>query len=306
MLSDIGEFPIESLETLSSVLEVKIDDITRLSTDRGRARKGEKRSNGEYLYHPSPKLQSILEKIDRRLLRAIRFPETYCSVGGKGSVQHASTHLGNAFLLKADIKRFFYTVHSRKVNQIFSNLLECPDNVADLLTRLTTFDDILAPGFSTSPRLAALAFLPVEKGLSQLCRDYKLKLSIYADDLAFSANWDFASTLLHKIKFIIKKGGFRINPRKTIYRRANESKTIVNIKVSNKTNVPDKILNETKKTIRNFRTGVYIVLPPQEQHKRFLQLTGLVNYVNQINPQIGGRLLVQVIEIKSRLPHQTH
>ncbi len=301
---DTGEFPVESLKTLSAILEAETEDITALSIKRDRARRGEKRSNGEYLYHPSLELNTLLKKVDKRLLRGIHFPEFFCSVGGKGSVQHAKTHSGQAFLLNTDIKRFFYSVHSRKVKQIFSDLLGCPNDVAFLLTRLTTFNDITAPGFPTSPRIAALAFLPVEKGLSQLCRNYKLKLSIFADDIEFSVKWDFAPVLFRKIKFIIKTGGFKINPEKTIYRGTNHGKSIAKLRVSNKVNVPDKMLNEIKKTIRNFLQGVYTALSHQEQHRRFLQLAGSVNYVNQVNPQIGDRLLLHVTEIKSKLPLQ--
>lgn len=304
MLPDKGDFPIPSLSILASVVEVDIDDLVRISLSKKRARKGERRSNGEFLYNPSHELKIILKRIDQRLLREIRFPETFCSVGGKGQVRHASNHLGKDYLLKMDIKKFFYSVRSRNVKQIFSDLLDCPNDVTDLLTRLTTFEDLVPPGFPTSPRLAPLAFLPVEKGLSRLCADYKVNLSIFADDLAFSANHDFRSELEGKIKFIIKKGGFKIKPDKTIYLVPNQSKEVTGIKIGTKTNVPDRVLNEAKKIIRNFKNGVYFTLPIQGQIEAFASLHGLVNYINQVNPLIGSRLLQQLEEIKPPLKGQ--
>lgn len=301
LLLDKGYFPISSVTDLATVLDLTIEDLEKVSLKRIRAKNGERRSNDEFIYHPSAELKTILKRIDQRLLREIVFPGAFYSIGGKGQVPAAINHNRRDFLLKVDIKKFFYSIRARKVKQIFSDLLGCPTAVADMLTRLTTFDDIVPPGFPTSPRLAALAFLPTERGLSRLCAVYKLNLSIYADDLSISANWDFATQLEPKIKSLIKKGGFKIKTEKTTYRTANQSKEIVGIKIGTKANVPDRVVSEAKKIIRKFQKGAFVSLPIQDQLDNLERLRGLVNYINQINPLRGEKMRLQVGEIASKL-----
>ena len=67
-------------------------------------------------------------------------------------------HVQNKYILCIDIHSFYPSTDSIKVLQFYKHSLEIPNDIANILTNLTTFDAHLPTGAPTSVILAYFAY----------------------------------------------------------------------------------------------------------------------------------------------------
>lgn len=162
-------------------------------------------------------LKDIQKKIKRKILSQIQFPEYI--VGGikkKSNINNAKIHQGKKFHFCTDLQNFFPSVTYKHVYDMFIDHSFSHD-VSHILTLLTTYKGCLPQGTQTSPYLANLVFLPIDKQLLEFCMDKHIIYTRYVDDLSFSSSYDFKD---HSIKLIniINDCGYKISHRKTFYK----------------------------------------------------------------------------------------
>ncbi|MFG6100757.1 reverse transcriptase family protein [Leptothoe sp. EHU-05/26/07-4] len=126
-------------------------------------------------------------------------------------VTNASMHCGQAELVTADIRDFFGSITTRKVQALFESL-GTSFHVALMLARLCTLNDSLVQGGRASPAIANLVAYSLDNTL--LSTFPNVKYSRYVDDLAFSGDKCpskteiQASLKLHN--FTLKEGSFKL------------------------------------------------------------------------------------------------
>jgi RNA-directed DNA polymerase len=162
-------------------------------------------------------LKSIQSKILKNILEKIELlPCVQGGVKSKSNIDNARLHLGKKYHLCTDLKDFFPSVSHHKVFKMFRN--RCFSNeIAGLLTKLTTFKGKLPQGTPTSTYIANLILYETDLALLEFCARNEIVYSRYVDDLVFSSQSDF-KIIQDEIFNIINESGFKRSQKKTFYK----------------------------------------------------------------------------------------
>ncbi len=138
-------------------------------------------------------------------------------VKGKSIITNAQQHTQKKIILNVDIKSFFDSISIEKVREVFCSI-GFKEEIADVLSKLTTVEGKLPTGFSTSPVLSNLVCLLMDGVFERLCKKKGFTYTRYADDITFSSDGYMPSR--EGIVEVFEKFGFTINEQKyRLYRK---------------------------------------------------------------------------------------
>ena len=242
---------------------------------------------------------------------------------GRSILTHASQHAGRDIVLRMDLAEFFPSITAGRVIALFRTI-GYPEHVARLLATLTTnatpADVLRDPrarenddwrrallrkshipqGAPSSPSIANLCALHLDRRLAGLARRFGVTYSRYADDLVFSGNRSFGSVaerFAACVTSIAFDEGFRVNARKTRLMRAGVQQRVTGLVVNERPNVSRHEYEQLKAILHNAaRFG------PDSQnragHPNYkAHLEGRVAYIAMINPARGEKLLASLADI---------
>ncbi len=193
---------------------------------------------------PSLKRLKVIQKaIKDKILAKIPLPENiHGGVKGKSNITNAKPHQGNKYQFTTDLLGFYPSV---KYDHVYHTLLShgYSNHFSHWVTKLTTWKYELPQGTSTSPHLANLVFLEIDKVLIPFCKANNLTYTRYVDDLTFSSQLDF-KPILNDVLRIITSCGYKISYRKTSY-NGDQSITGINV-FNNFIDAPQKIKDKAK------------------------------------------------------------
>ncbi len=133
-------------------------------------------------------LKAVHESIKNRILSRVRFPEyLHGSLKGCDYFTNASLHTNKKFIICEDVQQFFPSISSLLVMDIWKNLFHFSEDVATLLTTLTTKDGAIPQGAKTSSYLANLVFWRDEPLLHAKLAQKGIVYSRYVDDITMSS-----------------------------------------------------------------------------------------------------------------------
>jgi hypothetical protein len=194
------------------------------------------------LEQPKPRLKHLQRVILHRIVGMIPVHEAaHGFVPGRSVLSAALPHVSQRVVLRFDIQNFFCSVSAGRVFGIFRTC-GYPEAVAHALTGIVTnrvpnhviaqrrgTSEIagaslrtphLPQGAPTSPALANLVAIGIDRRMSGLAKKYKGTYTRYADDLFISGG----DRLLARAKSfcvlsedIVSEEGFRVHPRKTAF-----------------------------------------------------------------------------------------
>lgn len=194
--------------------------------------KEEIKKDGSIKRRPICPSVGILKLLQGRLRQNVfgkyRLPEyVQGGIKGKDSITNAKVHQGKNFHFCLDLKNFFPSVKSGRVNKVLLQLGYTP-SVASTITKIVTATlkneivDLkweIPQGSSTSTCVTNLVFyMEVDRFIEKLLKGKNIAYTRYVDDLNFSAQFDF-EPLVYEIVRIIAKANFKINRKKTFYKR---------------------------------------------------------------------------------------
>jgi hypothetical protein len=136
-------------------------------------------------------LKHVQKKILRAIVDFVDFPD-YLQGAIKDQdlprdyFQDAELHSGREVILKEDISAFFSTTKSELVYKMWKYFFNFPHEVADVLTKLTTYKGFIPEGSCTSPAVANLVFWDCEPDLELSFRQKGYIYSRYIDDITVS------------------------------------------------------------------------------------------------------------------------
>ena len=211
-------------------------------------------------------LKTIQSKIKNKILVPVPLPN--CIHGGvkkRSNITNAKPHQGKKYKFTTDLQEFYPNISYLQVYETFLKLNYSP-HFCHWLTKLTTWKRELPQGTPTSTHIANLVFLQTDLELINLCNLHGITYTRYVDDLTFSSQQDF-SHLLNDILQIVSSNKFKINYRKTSYKR---DQTITGIDVYlNKIDAPEKIKQKAKIEL--------------ETNKKFKPYTNYLNNIRKTN-----------------------
>ena len=101
-----------------------------------------------------------------------------------GIFSNAKAHISKSNILTVDLENFFHSFTAKNVWDLFKGVpFNFPDPLANILTMLTTWYDILPMGSPTSPVLSNFLTFKLDKKLSNLIEENQGVYTRYADDI---------------------------------------------------------------------------------------------------------------------------
>lgn len=198
-----------------------------------------KKSNGKYrpIREPLPNLKDIQIWILEHILYKVKvsgFAKAY--VPGKKIKENVRFHKKRPMVLTLDLTDFFGSIRTAAVANIFREL-GYTRPLSDLLALLCCFDGKLPQGAPTSPYLSNIFMRDVDEAISKYCRNNSILYTRYADDMAFSGEFD-ADALLSFVRTQIEYKGLTLNDSKTKLMKRNERQIVTGIVVNDKIQLP--------------------------------------------------------------------
>lgn len=220
-----------------------------------------KKKDGKFrdIHAPSEALKTICKKLNYYLSNVYDeyAPKSaHGFVRGRGIVSNARGHLKTEYVLNLDLENFFGVINPGRILGLFKrHPFRFGNNLSSVLTGIVTRQNSLPQGSPTSPVLANMVCLKLDKELIRLSIKYGWRYSRYADDITFSSD-ELSEELAvvrgervfvgKKIENIIKNNGFSINEKKTRLAIPNESKWVTGIKVNEKLNLSRKYIKRVR------------------------------------------------------------
>ncbi|MGM0599700.1 MAG: reverse transcriptase family protein [Candidatus Rifleibacteriota bacterium] len=198
---------------------------------------------------PDAELKKIQRLINYRLLAGLKTHLCCCGFESEKSIVHnALPHLGKKVIIKIDIKDYFSSTKSSRVKYYFKKI-GWNNEVAEFLTRLTTYRGSLPQGAPTSPRLSNLINYRLDARLAGIANKYDATYTRYADDITFSLMQDDDTAireLLRLSRTALTDFSYRPNKKKTRVLRSHQQQKITGLVVNQKLQLPRK----TRKWLR--------------------------------------------------------
>lgn len=271
-----------TIPELAGILDVPIQELSYLADTIERntsVKKIPKPSGGKRtITAPSRKLKALLSHLDSVLLCKIPLHPLLYHRPGSSYIEMIKQHLNSRCLITADIDDFYPTVSPKKVfNALVSEGLE--NAVARAITRLTTAFHSLPQGFPTSPTLAGIVLKPVGIRLAGLAAASHLRVGLYADNLAVSADYDVSKFERLIIK-IFRQNGFKLDKWKVMTR--GDRQEIMNIVVDSGLRVKSEYQDEV-------RTDIYMLSKMKfndssdDYRKKLKSVQGKLSHIRSIN-----------------------
>lgn len=134
------------------------------------------------------KLKSIQKLIQERILSRVEFPDyLQGSIKGRDYVTNARLHANKKIVICEDVEKFFPSVKSELINDVWKYFFCFSEDVALLLTQLTTMNGAIPQGTSTSSYLANLVLWRHEPLVQARLATMGIAYSRYVDDMAMSS-----------------------------------------------------------------------------------------------------------------------
>lgn len=241
-----------------------------------------------------PPLKSIQRRIKDRILKRVEFPEYLTgSLAGRDYRTNAAMHADAKIVICEDVEGFFPSTKRERVLDIWKNFFCFSEDVANLLTNLTTKEGELPQGAITSSYLANLAFWNQEPRLQAKLAQRNIVYSRYVDDIAVSSkiflSKEEQSSIIAQIYGMLKRQGYKAKLRKheifTSGRRMLTTKLMVNRKPALQ-----------PKVRQNIRAAVHALEQRIASGERGLEI---ITELNRVTSRVGRLGTLHPTEAKS-------
>jgi hypothetical protein len=188
--------PIGSIRSLANALGIQEIQLRRIANNAPNlyvpnAPKTKASGKTRQTYTVREPLKRLQDEILNKIINGVSYP-VYLQGGiqdpnlPRDYVRDAELHLGREVVLKEDISTFFSSTRVELVYRMWKNFFNFPPEVADVLTRLTTYNGFIPEGAATSAGVANLVFWDSEPELELSLRREGYIYSRYIDDITVS------------------------------------------------------------------------------------------------------------------------
>lgn len=327
---------LDDAADLADLLGLDIGQLTALADTalRGRRARSPRIANYRYRWLDRPSGPRLLEAPRSRLLAAQRtvlhslldpipvHPAVHGFVAGRSVLTGAREHVGADTVLTMDLEHFFAAVTAGRIWGVL-RAAGYPEPVAHLLAGLTTtatpvrvVGDMppgpdpdrrhrlrqrlatphLPQGSPTSPSLANLVAVGLDRRLSAYAAAAGLAYTRYADDLTFSGTFRHdahVGAFAAAVARIATQEGFRINAAKTRRRGRHERQTVTGVVVNDHPAIARDEIDRLRAVLHDCRVNGpgaanRIGLSDFRAH-----LLGRISWVASVHPRRGARLRAQ-------------
>mgnify|MGYP000253514399 CR=1 FL=1 len=176
------------------------------------------------VFEPKYELKKIQKRINSRIFEQVKYP-SYLQGGIKSEsdkrdyVENAKAHAQAETLISLDIKKFYTNIKAKYVFEVYKYFFNFPDDVSELLVKLTTYKGVVPQGGCTSSYIANLIFFNSEYRVVSALRGKSVKYSRLLDDVTLSSTRNLdnlaCSALIRTVVGMFTKKELKLNTQKT-------------------------------------------------------------------------------------------
>ena len=307
-----GRLDLCSINKLEALLGFPRDQIRYIATHAGayykpfpkkdRTRPFQKKfkpPKKRIIDNPTGVLKVLQKRVQRNLLRPILLPEYFCGgVKGRTLLDNVMMHLGTRVLVTMDIRSFFPSITNMHVYFVWRQLLNCSLRIAEILTKLTTFERHLPQGAPTSTTLANLVLYSLDAPIRSACNQRNVRYSTWVDDLAFSG--DSAPEIIDVAVGALSSSGFAAPHKKQRIMGPGSRKVLNKVLMGRFPTVLPERMSQLRSGIHKLRTRRV----SKHELKAYLRsLEGSMSQVASIDPRKGKKLRDQLATVFREYPH---
>lgn len=238
---------------------------------------------------PAKQLKSIQRKLNKELQKLEPPSYLFSGIKGKSFIDNALVHVQNKYVLCVDIHNFYPSTDSKKVLQFYKHSLGIPNDIANILTRLTTFDRHLPTGAPTSVILAYFAYAKTFEDIYKKAQELNIDMSVYVDDVTFSSQNLIPKSFYNFVEKRMKLQGLILKKKKTKWYKPNDFKIITGHGISAKSEGKVPIKNILK--IKAIMQGKNI---KELSYQELISLKGTLIVAQRIEPGFYNTLFKRV------------
>lgn len=281
--------PLVSMRRLESLLGWDRADIRRVAARAGWYyepfdRRRHDHDKWRHIDNPTAALKALQSRIYRAILQTLPFDENVVGgIKGRSTRDNAALHIDAPTLVTLDIKSCFPNVTDLAIYKVFRHTLEYSGEIADLMTKLTTFQHRLPQGAPTSSVLANLVMLPLHLEVAKIAYVYDLSWSVYVDDIAYSglrAREAIAPTIA-----ALKRIGHSVRAAKVQVKSSASQQKLTGIVINRKLSAGRERIGDIRAAILELATRDTAVFDYE-----IASINGKINHVASINEAQGTSL----------------
>lgn len=238
-IQDSVFYKLSSKKRLANLLSSTPQELKSLTgTDNYHCFTQIKNGKPRLIQEPLPKLDRIHTRVASLLCRIETIDGLHSGKKGRSNITNARAHRGlGKKVITADIKSFFPTTTRLNVFDFFYNTMQCAADIADLLSRILTYDEHIPTGSRISMPLAYFANKKMFDEFESAANERGARMTIYVDDLTFSGAM-LQKNFIGRLEVLAKKYGHKIHPSKTRFYGANEVKLITGAAIKGNEIIP--------------------------------------------------------------------
>ena len=243
--------------------------------------------------NPTGALKIVQGRIRRQLLNQAPVDDVVQGgVRGRSAETNAAIHAGSGLVVKVDIRDFFPTVSSRMVKRAFVRL-GVGRKIASLLARLTTIEDRLPQGASTSTDLANLCMSSVDCEVKRLVGQ-GVRYTRFLDDLVLSGDFDGVEMMAVLCR-CLRKYGFSPHRkrRKSRVMPASSNQSVTGFTVNRKVSLSVEERRNIRAAVRRLEASQSVL------QKNLMSCWGRVRRLRRYHPKEGDALIARMTRIKA-------
>lgn len=306
--------PFGKVQTLARALGISPERLNELAVGAGGLYRAievaKKDGSPRPCFDPTRDLKSLQRRIVREIFWRVQFPSWVH--GGikdlqapRDYVSNARAHVNCRTLINLDISNFFPSVTELTVSKLWRDVFHFPEDVARVLTQLTTYRGSLPQGAPTSNYLASLVFWRTEGRVVEKLAALGFRYTRYVDDITVSHVSDVPdstiSEVIGEIRRMARQQSLRLKKRKTHIARSGDRKVVTGLVVSAKVGAPRKKKSAVRARVQQTR-DLFELRPESEEFRRALaSATSSVGNLNRLNPGKARPLRSELKAIRSHL-----
>lgn len=223
---------IGSIESLATLLTTSIEDLTNLAQNTESYYQPNRpiiKPNGKVrqTYTVKPPLKLVQKRILREILDKVSMPmylqgsikKDPDSGTVRDYISDACMHIGCCIIIRTDIEDFFPSIRANRIRDLWCHLFGFPEDVATLLTSLTTYRDYVPQGACTSSCLANLILWDQEPEIEDWLRRQGFRYSRFVDDITVTSSKRIShhqiALITNELYGMLDRAGFRPNHQKS-------------------------------------------------------------------------------------------
>jgi hypothetical protein len=311
--------PIGSVDALGRVLGISACDLTALAAEaESLYRSGKKVDKADGSFRETidalPRLKKVQKRIQVCILNQVSFPNyLQGSIRDKQNrrdhIANATIHAGAKIVFNEDISKFFPSTQLKFVRAVWQHFFNFPPDVAEILTILTTKDEILPQGTHTSPLISNLIFWDVEPEIEEKLRARGFNYSRYIDDVTVSSKHPVRGSekgfVVQSIVRMMARKGLR--PKRSKHRIfTSGAQMLVNNQIVNgaKPSMPQKKRSAIRAAVKECETAASTGRRGESYRKLFDSVSGRVAEYERMHPGPGASLRERLNLIPPIKPHR--